>query len=442
MIVPVHLEVAATDQVSKTSLNYNVIRTVNVKSFGAKLDGVTNDTVAIKKAINSASKGDIIFFPNGTCLLNQITIDKPLYLYTQGTVLKPISQTPKQAIFYICSSNVKIDGFTFEGGNADCYGVKIAGTIPSDVSNVKVLNCVLKNFGRDGINGIYTKNLFIDGIIGTNLCRNGGNGSVYISESHDISIQNSNIYDSHLKGFATAASDNVVYDNLKVTNMTPNNRRDGQAIGIYVGYENQNIKINNCQSKNNYEAAIKISKNASNVNIDKCQFEGADNQYCVWAAGCYEISFSNCTIKTSKNKGAVCITVHTKSVAHDIKLINCNIQGNGDEYSRVCINEQSFNITLYKNTLTGCGIYAAASSNINLSDNIINRGNNISNIGGITCVKVKNSKIASNNVTQAGRGIYLSECANIEVYKNISFNNSYADIFDIKGANNKIYKNQ
>jgi hypothetical protein len=45
-------------------------RTVNVKDFGAKGDGMTDDTQAIQLAINSLSGGGIVRVPAGTYLLN------------------------------------------------------------------------------------------------------------------------------------------------------------------------------------------------------------------------------------------------------------------------------------------------------------------------------------------------------------------------------------
>lgn len=42
---------------------------VNVKSFGAKGDGVTDDTVAIQNALNS---GRYVILPSGTYLITNI----------------------------------------------------------------------------------------------------------------------------------------------------------------------------------------------------------------------------------------------------------------------------------------------------------------------------------------------------------------------------------
>lgn len=81
---------------------------INVKSFGAtgrgQTDG-TDDTEAIRKAIESASDGDIIYFPKGTYkITEQIVIDKKLTF--RGDTISNINNTDistsktESAIYY------------------------------------------------------------------------------------------------------------------------------------------------------------------------------------------------------------------------------------------------------------------------------------------------------------------------------------------------------
>ena len=55
--------------------------------FGAVGDGVTDDTEAVKSMIENASVGDLLYFPNGTYLVNErLTIDKNIHIVNKGTI--------------------------------------------------------------------------------------------------------------------------------------------------------------------------------------------------------------------------------------------------------------------------------------------------------------------------------------------------------------------
>lgn len=64
-------------------LNKQVL--VNVKDFGAKGDGITDDTLAIQSAINHLGKeGGIVYFPIGTFLCNNIQLKSNLSIVGDG----------------------------------------------------------------------------------------------------------------------------------------------------------------------------------------------------------------------------------------------------------------------------------------------------------------------------------------------------------------------
>ena len=56
----------------------NRLEVINVKSYGAKGDGVTDDTIAINNAINSINNNtSIVWFPKGTYMINGANTHKP-----------------------------------------------------------------------------------------------------------------------------------------------------------------------------------------------------------------------------------------------------------------------------------------------------------------------------------------------------------------------------
>jgi hypothetical protein len=68
---------------------------INVKSYGAAGDGVTDDSVAIQAAVDAAPAGATVYFPGaGPYLMDQLTIDARLHLRGDGknlTTLKAIT---------------------------------------------------------------------------------------------------------------------------------------------------------------------------------------------------------------------------------------------------------------------------------------------------------------------------------------------------------------
>ena len=70
--------------------------TFNVKDYGAKADGKTNDAPAINKAIETAAKagGGTVFFPAGTYLSGSIRLQNNITLYlSTGCILQAIYDT-------------------------------------------------------------------------------------------------------------------------------------------------------------------------------------------------------------------------------------------------------------------------------------------------------------------------------------------------------------
>lgn len=110
--------------------SYQVFR--NVKDFGAKGDGVTDDTVAINNAISSGDRcapgscgsstttPAVVYFPNGTYLVsNPGIID---YYYTQiiGNPIPGCVPTIKAASSF--STRWLIDGNQYQAGGVLGYG--------------------------------------------------------------------------------------------------------------------------------------------------------------------------------------------------------------------------------------------------------------------------------------------------------------------------------
>lgn len=123
----------------------------NVRSFGAKLDGVTDDTAAISRMLENAPDGATIIFPRGTCIVTPGPIvgyhdkgapngnrrtafhvigRKNLTIRGVGGVNIIVAGTDSErvAFFFDGCTNVRVEGFGFNLDDTDTSG---AAQLPS-----------------------------------------------------------------------------------------------------------------------------------------------------------------------------------------------------------------------------------------------------------------------------------------------------------------------
>jgi parallel beta-helix repeat protein len=100
-------------------------KVLNVKDFGAKGDGVSDDTAAIQKAINTAPDGITIYFPAGTYHVSNFVVKKRSALSFLGeernSVIRRKPGAARMATFE-GSSNIAITKLAFDANGIDSYG--------------------------------------------------------------------------------------------------------------------------------------------------------------------------------------------------------------------------------------------------------------------------------------------------------------------------------
>ena len=192
----------------------------NVKGFGAKGDGVTDDTAAIQAAINAAADEGTIFFPSGN---------------------------------YICSSTIAIkDGINI-------VGASMLKTIIT--STISATNSLFRIDGKKNIN-ISNVRLYQVGRIS------------YVIEigqiSSSIASTNVSIRDCHITGFDTAIRLGNVYfvslDNLRIDYCN-------KGIDIFQAVPNS-VNLNQVSFYECTTYSFSLLYGATAWNFNACTFEG------------------------------------------------------------------------------------------------------------------------------------------------------------------------
>lgn len=120
--------------------------------FGAKGDGVTDDTSAITAAITAAANNTLVFTGGKTYMVSALTVSSPLTIAGNGT-LKKISSAIEAPIITINSSDVNITDITVDGDNVGTGGrsKKYRGIQSSQKQNILITNVYIKNTYNEGI---------------------------------------------------------------------------------------------------------------------------------------------------------------------------------------------------------------------------------------------------------------------------------------------------
>lgn len=130
--------------------------TLNVKDFGAKGDGIIDDTKAFKAAIDSANINDstTIFVPDGSYLVSKIVLKQGITLMGNGM-------------------NSKL--FLKEGSTEEAF---ITNTIPENTHalDIHIKNLLIWGYPNSEVDAIRLKATYLSSVEGCKISNFGGNG--------------------------------------------------------------------------------------------------------------------------------------------------------------------------------------------------------------------------------------------------------------------------
>ena len=213
---------------------------VNVKSYGAKGDGLTDDTEAIQSAINALSDGDILLIPDGNY---KISISGTYNITGYGS--------------YVANYGLLMD--QKENITIKCYGTLLPDLVLDHMNTLEIANS--ENIIVDGLKGTYDGSITVSAdsvtqrrnLLHVNACKN---------------VKVKNLYSRNVGGTClfVACTDSKVTDS--VGERTSLNYRSN---ALYGCYNCETCLIDNCIGYGGTnDGDISIFGNNKNCNVTNC----------------------------------------------------------------------------------------------------------------------------------------------------------------------------
>jgi len=237
---------APTTAVSTTSPSAATaaVSGINVKNYGAKGDGVTDDTSAIQSAVNYAQNngGATVYVPDGTYMIEA----------TRGILIT-------RSVKLVLSANATLQA---KATSSDTYNViRVYGASNVDISGGRVIGDRLNHMGTggqwghcielEGCNGVNIHDIAVSNAFGDGIYIGSTDSQPY---SQDVTVKNFTIDNCRRAGLTIISGRNITIQNGIISNTNNSQGLEPQAgINMEPNSSNEflvNILIADMQTKN------------------------------------------------------------------------------------------------------------------------------------------------------------------------------------------------
>ncbi len=376
---------------------------VTPQMFGAKGDGINNDTNAVQAAINFASSNEnkTVFLPGGIYSVRNLVLKKNVSLVGEGenSILKADPSCKTWDGIMYSESGTSISNVVFDGNKPVIPGNTHEGVVLvwiENSSNVTISDCVLQNNWYLGICLKNSKDITID----SNELINIDCGILTASyPSSNITINN-NYFDGaeYSEPISIYGMKEGYHENITITNNIIKNHTKGSGIAL--------------------RAVRKVT--VTNNTIDNCctgiytySVTYSDKKY-----GVYDAVIKNNTITNSVAEGMLLSNLNESEV-NDNSIENSGSYGIlTREVSRSNIKNNKVSIP----SITGKPFHGYAMTLNGLKESVIS----------------DNAIITENKYSTDRRPIVIASTSENNVFSSNSFMIDFAEVYRSLGKNNSI----
>lgn len=244
---------------------------ITPQMFGAKADGVTDDTAAIQAAFDSLTDGGTIYFPAGKYIVQHAdTVNGGDYVailaegkrgikvvFNNGATIKHnLTTVGRYTMFrFLDCNNLEICGGVIEGERDEHpyvetgYGSK----------GLHIRNC----------DNVYIHDMEIWNIFGDSI---GLSGTT--KQCENILVENCTIHDCYRNGIGIGGVKHGIIRNCRIYNIRGNAPEAGIDIEAEYGYDNEDTLIEDCYIHDCVQATISFSSNGNGTKVRGCVLDG------------------------------------------------------------------------------------------------------------------------------------------------------------------------